>query len=184
MTLHIINLKHRTDRLEEVLIELESQGAKNYVLWEGVYDTEKPSIGIAKAHQQIILWASEQNIPEVLIAEDDLQFTGKGALDYYLKSEPQDYDLYLGGISYGKLNNDDIVEEFTGTHLYKIRQRFYSTLLSLSGEVDIDRALARKGKYYVCNPMVAIQRNAFSDNKKEYRNNSIYFKNRKLWNPG
>jgi hypothetical protein len=87
-----------------------------------------------------------------------------GALDYYLKSEPQDYDLYLGGISYGKLNNDNIVEEFTGTDLYKIRQRFYNTLLSLSGEVDIDRALARKGKYYVCNPMVAIQRNGFSDN--------------------
>ncbi|HNP07165.1 MAG TPA: hypothetical protein PKN99_06045 [Cyclobacteriaceae bacterium] len=181
MHLHIVHLKHRQDRLSQVLRELEIQIFDNYVLWEGFLDTEKPSRGIAEAHNQIVSWASEQGLQEVMIAEDDVQFSAKGALEYFINNEPDDYDLYLGGISYGKVQDDNSVKDFAGTHLYKIRQRFYKTFLSLSGNKDIDRALARQGKFLVCNPMVARQRNGFSDNRQEYINNDLYFNKRNLW---
>lgn len=181
MQLHIVHLKHRLDRRNQVLRELEIQNLNNYVFWEGFRDTEKPSRGIAKAHQQIVSWASEQGLQEVMIAEDDIQFSARGALEYFNNNEPDDYDLYLGGISYGKIENDNSVKDFAGTHLYRIRKRFYKTFLSLTGEMDIDRALAGQGKFMVCNPMVGTQRNGFSDNKQEYRYNDLYFKRRTLW---
>lgn len=181
MQLNIIHLKHRIDRYQKVLNQLEKQGIKEYVFWDGFRDTEKPSQGIAKAHQRIVAWASKQGLPKVLIVEDDIMFTAKGALTHFLKSEPKDYDLYLGGISYGKLKEDNSVSDFAGTHLYIIKKKFYETFLSLSGELDIDRDMEGRGKFIVCNPMVAIQTDGFSDNKKEYRDNSLYFKNRELW---
>ena len=181
MTLHVIHLKHRRDRLAQVLSELENEGINDYVFWEGFHDSEKPVRGIAKAHQQIVRWAMESGLPEVLIAEDDVKFSGKDAFTHYLNNEPEDYDLYLGGISYGKLKLDNSVDDFAGTHFYKIRRRFYQTFLSLSGEKDIDRALAGKGKFIVCNPMIAIQSDGFSDNTLQFRLNSLHFKKRKLW---
>lgn len=181
VTLHIIHLPHRIDRRKLVLEELQSQGIFDFVFWKGFHDVEKPSRGIAKAHQQIVAWAAEQRLPEVMIAEDDVEFTGPGAFQYYLAGAPAEYDLYLGGISYGKINDDYTVDDFAGTHLYTIRKRFYETFLSLTGVKDIDRALAKKGTYSVCHPMVAIQRDGYSDNVHEYRNNKQYFEDRKLW---
>jgi hypothetical protein len=87
-------------------------------------DTENPKRGIAKAHKQIIQWASNQNLPSILIAEDDIKFTAKRAFEYFIKNEPPDFDLYLGGITYGKINTDNSVTDFAGTHLYKINKKF------------------------------------------------------------
>lgn len=178
---HIIYLPHRKDRLLQVLNELHIQGVENYVFWEGFIDREKPSRGIAKAHQQIVSWAHDLGLPDVLIAEDDVQFTAEGALEYFLSHEPLDYDLYLGGIAYGRIKDDNSVEDFAGTHFYKIKQRFFKTFLSLSGEKDIDRDLAGRGRFVVSNPMVAVQRNGYSDNKREYRDNELYYRKKNLW---
>ena len=181
MTLNIIHLSHRIDRYNNVLDELESQGITDFAFWEGFLDREKPSRGIAKAHQQIVAWAAKQCLNEILIAEDDIKFTSKNAFRYFLMNEPKEYDLYLGGISYGRVKEDSTVDDFAGTHLYKIRRCFFETFLSLSGQKDIDRDLAGKGKYVVSIPMVAIQSDGFSDNVNEYRNNKFYFEKRDLW---
>lgn len=77
--------------------------------------------------------------------------------------------------------SDNTVNDFAGTHLYTIHQNFYSTFLDQNGEMDIDRALKNEGKFVVCNPMIAIQRNGFSDNRKKVINYSIYFKGRALY---
>lgn len=74
--------------------------------------------------------------------------------------------MYLGGIYYGRIKDDNSVSDFAGTMLYKIHQKFYDTFLSINEEIDIDRALAGKGRFIVCNPFVAIQHEGFSDNKK------------------
>lgn len=105
-----------------------------------------------------------------MIAEDDIKFTARGAFDYFIKNEPQEYDLYLGGIIYGNINSDNTVCDFAGTHFYKIKQKFYDTFLSIPEGKDIDRLLANKGKFIVCNPFVAIQNNGFSDNQKRHQN--------------
>lgn len=117
----------------------------------------------------------------VFIAEDDIKFTARGAFEYFLQNEPQQYDIYLGGIIYGNINADNSVNDFAGAHLYKINKRFYNTFLSLPEEIDIDRTLANKGKFIVCKPFAAIQQNGFSDNQKKYRNYNRYLQNRELY---
>jgi hypothetical protein len=178
--LHIIHLPDRTDRWTLLLRELEHQGISDYKIWPGV-KTARPSVGIAMAHQQIVKWAARENLQEITIAEDDVLFTADGAFTYYLQSKPSTFDLYLAGITYGELLPDNTVKDFAGTHLYTIHQNFYTTFLDQTGEVDIDRALKNKGKFVVCNPMVAIQRNGFSDNRKKVMDYSIYFKGRPLY---
>ena len=144
-------------------------------------DEKNPKRGIARAHKQIVEWARSQNLPDILIAEDDIKFTAPKAFEYFNKTEPIEYDLYLGGITYGKINSDNSTRDFAGTHLYKIKNKFYDTFLSLPEEKDIDRSLANKGKFIVCNPFVAIQQNGFSDNLKRHQNYELYIQARQLF---
>lgn len=181
MTLHIIHLEYREDRKTHILGQLESQGITDFRFWPGILSTDKASRRIAQAHQQIIRWGKSEGENEVTIAEDDLQFTGLGAFKYFADHEPENYDLYLGGISYGKLKPDNSVDDFAATHLYKIKSHFFDTMLSLTGEKDIDRDLAHRGKFFVCNPMIAIQCDGYSDNSRKHQHNSIYWKGRELW---
>ncbi len=180
MELNIIHLEHRKDRFKLLENQLVEQNIVNYRLWEGIVD-KNPKRGIAKAHKQIIEWANNQKLPSILIAEDDIKFTARGAFKYFLQNEPKDYDIYLGGIIYGNINSDNSVNDFSGTHLYKINKRFYNTFLSLSEEKDIDRSLANKGKFVVCNPFAAIQHNGFSDNQKKDQNYDRHLQNRQLF---
>lgn len=178
--LNIIHLPHRADRLTLLKKELERQKIRDYKIWPGI-KTARPSFGIAMAHQQIVRWAIQENLPEITIAEDDIRFTADGAFTYYRQNKPSTFDLYLGGITYGEILHDNTVTDFAGTHLYTIHQNFYSTFVDQNGEMDIDRALKNKGRFVVCNPMVAIQRNGFSDNRKKVMDYSIYFKGRSLY---
>lgn len=178
--IHIIHLPQRADRLTLLLEELALQGITDYTIWPGII-TEVPSLGIAMAHQQIVKWAELSNLPEVTIAEDDLLFTAPGAFSYYCRKKPQDFDLYLGGITYGEILPGNIVKDFSGTHLYTIHQKFFQSFLSLNGQQDIDRALKDMGRFVVCNPIVAIQRNGFSDNRKRNIDYSIYLNKRPLF---
>lgn len=181
MQIQIIHLKERIDRIQLLEKQLIDQNIKDYKIWEGVLDKEHPKRGISKAHRQIVKWASSQNLPSVLVAEDDVKFTAKGAFEYFLKHRPVKFDLYLGGISYGNINPDNSVSDFAGLHLYMVHQNFYSLFLSSPEEENIDRSLSNKGKYIVSNPFVAIQQNGFSDNLKKYQNYELYIQNRKLF---
>lgn len=179
--LNIIHLSQRKDRLELLKNQLIIQGINDYKLWEGIVDQSNPAKGISKAHKQIVAWAKRENLKSVVIAEDDVKFTAKGAFNYFLKNEPTQYDLYLGGVYYGKIKEDNSVHDFAGTMLYKIHEKFYDTFLSVSEERDIDRSLANQGKFIVCNPFVAIQHEGYSDNKKAFVNYDICLKGRKLF---
>jgi hypothetical protein len=181
MKLNIIHLKHRNDRLKNLIKELDNQSITEYLIWDGVLDLENPSKGISLAHKQIVQMAQKDDSPSVLIAEDDIKFTSKGAFKYYLVSEPKDYDLYLGGIYYGNIKSDNSVEDFAGLTLYMIHSKFYETFLSIPDNLPLDRGLIKKGFYQVCIPFVATQYNGYSDNKKAFRNYDIYLKGRELY---
>ena len=49
------------------------------------------------------------------------------------------------------------VQKFSGLHCYVCHSRFYDTFLAADEDIDIDQALWGKGRFIVCNPMVAIQ---------------------------
>ncbi|HUS01201.1 MAG TPA: hypothetical protein VMY77_05715 [Chitinophagaceae bacterium] len=93
MQLHIIHLKEREDRAQLLDQQLLEQNITDYKIWGGIRDNENPKRGIAKAHKQIIKWASNQNLPSILIAEDDIKFTARQAFEYFIKNEPNDFDL-------------------------------------------------------------------------------------------
>jgi hypothetical protein len=179
--LNIIHLTYRKDRLINLIKELDNQLITDYLIWDGVLDFENPSRGISKAHKQIVQLAQKNNSPSVLIAEDDIKFTAKGAFNYFLQSEPIDYDLYLGGIYFGNIKTDNSVEDFSGLTLYMIKRKFYKAFLSMPENLPLDRSLDKKGLYKVCIPFVAIQYDGYSDNKKAYRNYDIYLKGRNLY---
>lgn len=181
MTLHIIHLPHRKDRLEILKKELEIQNITDYRIWKGIINPQSACKGISQAHKQIIQFAKHENLSEILIAEDDIQFTSPSSFTFYLKNKPANYDIYLGGIIWGKLNEDNSVDDFSGTTLYLVKQKFYDTLLSLPEDKDYDRALAMKGRFFVCNPMVVIQHNGFSDNQKRYIDFGPYIRRTKLY---
>ncbi|MBL0096190.1 MAG: hypothetical protein IPP46_06550 [Bacteroidetes bacterium] len=181
MRVHIIHLKHRKDRLQLLDLEIVKQNILNYTIWEGILDIENPKRGIAKAHKKIVEWARNQNLQSILIAEDDVKFTAPRAFEYFLQNEPKEYDLYLGGIAYGNINSDNSTDDFSGAHFYKINQKFYDIFLSVPEEKDIDRSLANKGKFIVCDPFIAVQQNGFSDNQKREQNYDLYLQNRRLF---
>lgn len=181
MQLNIIHLPQRIDRLESLERELRGEEITDYKIWNGVLDAFNPMKAISKAHKQIIEYAKYNLLPEVLIAEDDLKFTDRGAFKFYLQNKPLDYDIYLASIYLGELANDNSVEDFSGLTFYMVNQKFYDKILSISEHDNLDRLLRNTGKFIVCNPFTVIQHNGFSDNVKRYCNYEHYFSNRPLF---
>ncbi len=165
--------------------ELSNQGIENYYLWDAVHDPKGTYQGINKAHKQIIQWAKENGLPYVTVAEDDLQFFDKGAYEYFLNNEPKDYDLYLGGIFLGEIDDDNETQKFTGLSLYKCNYTFFDYFLSAEENEHLDIALcAVGGKFVVSNPFVVKQHNGYSTNEKRYMNYNFMFENRPIFKSG
>lgn len=179
--LNIIHDDNQFKRLEVLKRELETQGITDYKIWDAVHsDTIIKSISLA--HKQIVQWAKDNELPFVIIAEDDLQFFDAGAYDYYMNTFPADYDIYLAGIFLGVLNDDNTVAAFTGMSLYTVHQNFYNTFLSLNENEHIDQALKNKGKYVVCNPFTVRQHNGVSSQSGgQHCNYDQMFVNRQLY---
>jgi hypothetical protein len=177
--LHIIHLPHRADRLTLLTNELSTQQINNFRIWDGVLDEELPCRGIIKSHKQIIFWAQQNGLKEICIAEDDIQFSIPGAFSYFIERTPATFDLYLGGILWGNIHDDQTVTDFAGTMLYIAKEQFYETILNLPEDKDYDRQLAGLGQYCVCSPMVAFQFSGYSDNKKCYIDFTPYAKRMK-----
>lgn len=182
MELNIIHLEQRKDRLTHLELELQVQKIDNFKYWPGFFDEKKPCRGISRAHKQIVADAKKRNLKNVLIAEDDVKFSAPGAFAYFLTRQPEYFDLYLGGISYGRINDKGCVSDFAGLMLYIVSHSFYDIFLSVTEERHLDRSLKGLGKYYVCNPFAAIQYNGYSDNVMANVDYSFCFKGRKLFN--
>lgn len=166
MRLNVIHLRHRQDRMELLLKQLKEQQIKDYQIWPGVICSHSPQSGISKAHKQIVNQAKQQGLPEVLIAEDDIKFTAPGAFRYFLENSPAEYDLYLGGLSFGKLSEEKQVTDFAGLLLYMVNSRFYDTFLAANESEHLDRSLRSKGKYFACDPQPSVEHTTYSDNLK------------------
>ena len=183
MKLNIIHLPHRTDRLKRLKVELERQYISNYQLWDGIIDKELPCRGISQAHKRIVRNAKEKGLPYVLIGEDDMRFTDLGAFEFYIRKMPMQFDLYLGGIYHGILNEHNLVRDFTGLTLYMIHQRFYDQFLNVREDQHIDIVMRElNGTYIVCNPFVVSQYEGFSDNQCEEVNYNHILMQREFYN--
>jgi len=178
--LNIIHDDNKFKRYSVLMEELQTQDITKYKIWDAVHsDTIIKSINLA--HKQIVRWAKENELPFVTIAEDDIKFCDRGAYDYFVANVPDDYDLFLGGIFLGVIDEYNEVKEFTGLTLYRIANHFFDTFLSLPEDEHIDQALANKGKYVVCNPFTVTQHNGVSSQSNQYCNYDTFFTERKLF---
>jgi len=142
------------------------QEIKDFRIWPGVLDLSMPFRGISRAHKQIVSHAKNNKLPRVCVMEDDVAFFAKGAFEYFIKNIPDDYDIYLGSISSGEPDKDNVVKWFRGMSLYIVHERFYDTFLSVKETANIDSALSDKGVYKVCPALVCYQMDGYSYNKK------------------
>lgn len=158
-TIHVICLPQRKELIEK---EFAKYNITDYKLWPAIVDRMVPMRGINLSHKAIVIWAKTENLSEVLIAEDDMVFTANGAFEYFLENKPEDYDLYLSSVYCGKIETDNTCKDFRGLTLYFISSRFYDTFLSTPEKQNIDSAMFRLGKYVVCQPFIALQREGYS----------------------
>ena len=168
MIANIIHVSKQTNRLETLMKELEVQKISDYKIWEGIVIENIPFLGVARSHKQIINWAKMNGLPEVLILEDDIKYLGAGAFQYFIENKPKNFDLYLGSVFHGNIKADGSVEDFAGLTMYIAKQGFYDTFLALNEMNNIDRELAHKGRYIVCDKMVCSQWGGYSENKKTF----------------
>lgn len=158
----------RVDRLHK---EMKRQGVAEYKLWPSVHIANKPRrTAISIAHKAIVEWASLEGMEEVCIMEDDVWFPSDDGWKYYLENKPKDpFDQYLGGITRGEIKDGKTLR-YTGQFCYTISERFYSTFLGVSEDLDIDGAMSGLGTFFVCNPMSCFTYWGWSDNTGETTN--------------
>jgi hypothetical protein len=183
MTAHIISNPKIISRVTKLHEELERQKITDFKLWPSIQVPHKPArFGISLAHKAIIEWALIEGLEKVMVFEDDIRFPAEDGFQYYLANEPKDdYDLYLGGVYRGDINEQGITKRFTGMHHYTIHERFYTAFLGVDENLDIDGAMSGLGKFYVCNPFASIQHNGFSQNCNGNMDYTHLLKGRKIY---
>jgi hypothetical protein len=188
--LNIIHLENRLDRLQSLMEETNLQNIA-YKVWPGVttHQAYTNHRNINSAHKAIVKDAQEKKLPQVIIAEDDIKFSEKGAWKYYLSQTPKEFDLYAGVIYDGEVDPETnriiSTKGMSGTNtLYTISEKFYPFFLATDNSKHLDRELGRFGninQYYVCSPMVVTQIGGWSDNHKRTLHYDEYLRDIKLY---
>jgi hypothetical protein len=173
--IHLQNTDYSKDRYNSFTKEFNEQGITDYKIWDGIHHPNKIT-AISRAHKQIVSDAKERGLPEVCIAEDDVYFLGKGAFDYFIQNKPNEYDIYMAGISNLLKRENDYITDFRGMTLYIVNKIFYDTFLSVPENVNIDGAMKGLGKYYLCNKVVCSQRAGYSYHRKKHTDYSYLLK--------
>jgi len=165
----VINLKERKDKRDYIKKELKSRNIDFNFFTASKH--ENPKRGCLESHISVIKDALKKNIKYLLILEDDCKFIN----DFSIDEIPIDWDmLYLGGTVHRILNRNikgyARVQCWT-THAYIVnltnKDLVNSILEANNYDGEIDRYYLEKihpiFNAYICDPMVAIQKEGFSD---------------------
>lgn len=167
-----------SNRLDPLLNEFAEQGIDDWKLWNPIECTDSVVKSINLSHKQIVQDAKDRKLKEVLIGEDDLMFTCKGAFDYFLRQKPEIYDLYLWGTYIPPISNNMVC----GFQLYMVFEKFYDQFLSLPSDIHIDTGMGvLKGDYHFCYPFPALQRSTWSSNNKAIVNYNAVLKKEDIY---
>lgn len=170
--INIIHDSRMQDRYEHIVNEISRQGISNYTIWPAII---LPQVidSINASHKAIVRQAKENKMDAICIMEDDTMFPAVDGWSQFAKqffdNIPDSYDLYMAG-TYSVIEPGNKVTCPVGLHCYIINSRFYSKFLSIPDNVHIDTGLQGLGEFYVCHPMVALQREGFSANNKTHVN--------------
>ena len=168
---YCINLKERKNKKNYIKKHFKKFGISNY----NFFFAEKhknPIRGCLESHLSVIKLAIQNNYKSVLIFEDDVKLLNNLEV---LENVPSDWDmLYLGGTVHRIINRDN--PNWTKvccwtTHAYIINlnnNNLINLILSSQNyDKEIDRFyleyIHKNYNCYMINPMVAIQKEGFSD---------------------
>lgn len=175
--LNVIFDDRRTDRYDPLITELKKQKIE-YEIWPCIL---RPNVvsAINASFKMVVRFAKEQGLKEVAIAEDDLWFPSDDGWEYFLKSKPNEFDIYIGG-TYLIDKPEEFrppvvkVKDYVGNHCIIISERYYDRWLSMPDDQHCDTANRGNGDFFVCFPFAALQRPCFSANNNALVNyNSI-----------
>jgi GR25 family glycosyltransferase involved in LPS biosynthesis len=166
----VINLKEREDKHEYIINHLKSRNMLYSFFMASKH--ENPKRGCLESHLAVIKNALQNNIKQLLILEDDCKFIGGFSSMY---EPPKDWDMiYLGGTVHRvlekKITGYAKVQCWT-THAYIINLEnveLVQKILEIEHYSDeVDRfyleKIHPKFNVYMCDPMIAIQKEGYSD---------------------
>lgn len=190
--IYCINLDHRKDRWDDSVKELQKWGLLDEVERFNAINGKdiitdnnfinKGEMGILLTHKTIIEECVEKKYKNILIIEDDIEFTSEiDKIDDYMSSIPEKWDMiYFGGNHNthmgNKLNfvNDKILKlNMTyGIHCVAINNTIFDLIINLldKQKKPVDVYYSDIQKAYDCygmHPSVALQRESFSDIQNE-----------------
>lgn len=184
MKTYIINLPHRTDRIQEMRLWNTLTGPNESEIFSATDGSQfkfeknrrmRGHLGCWDSHRRLMEKIKDEGNGMTLVLEDDCDFVKEYVEQFetYFNELPEDWDLlYLGGVnqdtpeSYSE--NLDYAKNVLQTHAYIIRDKFVpvmlETLTNHRWKVDIVFSEAiKRGKCFICNPVIAVQRASQSD---------------------
>jgi len=166
----VINLEERKDKKKNIINELQNKGI-NYTFFHPVKH-ENPKRGCLESHLTVIKDAVKNKDKYLFIMEDDCKFIGN---IYTMEEPPDDWSMiYFGGTVHRVVDNNhkgySRVHCWT-THAYIINLTNNDLVMDIlkaeqyDGEIDryYLEKIHKKYNAYMCNPMIIIQRDGFSD---------------------
>jgi glycosyl transferase, family 25 len=165
--IYFINLKHRTDRKKKFIQEikkldsLENHSFKHTRI-DAIKDIEG-SIGCGKSHIKALQKAKQNNLPYVIIMEDDINIkTHEIEKCFKILKDLEEWDVFiLSGHGKKKKINDDVSKAIgiQTTGMYIIKNNYYDTLINCFQE-SVDRMTElKKQKKNINEPRWAIDMN-------------------------
>lgn len=165
--INILSLKRRQDRRESLIRHLKDFDCL-YKFWDAPDDRLiMPFINICRGHKMIVEDARDNGYEFVIIAEDDMRFSSKNSLNYFLETMPESFDMWFGCIFTGTIQDRRITHGFSGLQFYAVSRRFYDILLSADEKKHIDMWLSEqcyKYEFYVSDPFICYGESGHSDN--------------------
>jgi len=172
---YIINLEKREDRRAHIENEFSGRPEFSVHLVKAIEDSV-PAVGLYRSLHSIVAEAKKQDLPYVLVCEDDHQFTPHYSVQKFLEHitllKDLHVDVFLGGVSWfdcGVRAKEELywVENFTGTQFLVIFSSFYQRILDTPFAPDdiIDKWMAGlSANIFVAVPMLSVQRDfGYSD---------------------
>lgn len=183
--IYVINLKHRTDRKEEILNDLKDTTTFNIKFFEAIKN-EKGWIGCGLSHLSLIKYAQDNNFPYIIVAEDDFLFKINDAkvkeVISLLTSNLNDWEIFNGSPSFwdkrnciSQLNfynftNPELKDKFLkvdwgqSTSFMIYNRNSYTKILNYKFEQEIDQYVSKNFFQIVYKPEpFSIQKSSYSD---------------------
>ena len=192
--LNIIHLDYRKERRASFMKQIIEYKI-SACIWPGI-KAELPWTGISRAYKQVVQYAKNNNLPFVILADDDFLLSCPESYQLFLGDMPEDFDIWLGGASGGTVDenfnnvkepNAKYISHWSGTFFFAVHERFYDCFLSADETKNIDRwlgtnaleqienELGRKPVYKVRYPFICTCIDGISDNSGKFMAHNRYF---------